>query len=280
MPSIRPARLSTPGRLLAATAVAAAAMIPVLTGSAQAAPTATARHTPLPKPTIVLVHGAFADASGWSGTITRLERDGYPVVAPANPLRGLTSDSAYIASILASIKGPVVLVGHSYGGAVISEAAVGDPNVKALVYIAAFMPDTGEQVGALNSKFPGSQLAAALLQTPVAGGGTDYTIDPAKFKQAFAQDLPTATTQLMAIEQRPLSSAAFTDVATAVAWHTIPSWFLVAEQDHSISPDLERFEAARAHSHTTQIDSSHVAMMSHPGVSAKIIEEAATATAR
>ncbi|MFC4035983.1 alpha/beta hydrolase [Streptomyces polygonati] len=277
--------MRAPSRLLrysaAVTALAAVAVLPGLVSSAQAATVRTpAQVAPAAaKPTVVLVHGAFADASGWNGVITRLERDGYPVVAPANPLRGLTSDSAYIASILASVSGPIVLVGHSHGGAVISEAAAGNPNVKALVYIAAFMPEVGEQVGNLNSMFPGSQLAAALLPITVAGGGTDYRIDPAKFKQAFAGDLPTATTKLMAIEQRPLSSAAFSDPATAAAWHTIPSWFLVAKQDRSISPDLERFEADRAHSHTTQIDSSHVAMMSHPGISAQVIEDAATSTA-
>ncbi|MEE4545591.1 alpha/beta hydrolase [Streptomyces sp. V4-01] len=270
-----PSRLSRGSCLLATVCVVAASALPALTGSADAA---TERGAQV-KPTIVLVHGAFADASGWSGVVTRLEHDGYPVVAPANPLRGLTSDSAYVASIVAAIKGPVVLVGHSYGGAVISEAAAGNPHVRALVYIAAFMPDTGEQLGVLNSRFAGSQLAPALLRTPVAGGGTDFTIDPAAYHHVFAQDLSAADSRLMAVEQRPLSSAAFTDQATTVAWHTIPSWYLVAEQDRSISPDLERFEAARAHSHTTQVDSSHVAMISHPGVSTRVIEAAATSTA-
>lgn len=277
MRTIRPARPTRGGRVLAAVSVVAAALVPALSGSADAA-ASTAHHSQA-KPTIVLVHGAFADASGWSGVVTRLERDGYPVIAPANPLRGLTGDSAYIASIVAAVRGPVVLVGHSYGGAVISEAAAGNPNVRALVYIAAFMPDTGEQLGVLNSRFTGSQLAPALLQTPVAGGGTDFTIDPATYRQVFAQDLSASAARLMAVEQRPLSSAAFTDPATTVAWHTVPSWYLVAEQDRSISPDLERFEAARAHSHTTEVDSSHVAMISHPGISTRVIEDAATATA-
>ncbi|MEV8393299.1 MULTISPECIES: alpha/beta fold hydrolase [unclassified Streptomyces] len=230
------------------------------------------------KPTVVLVHGAFADASGWDGVVERLQRDGYPVIAPANPLRGLASDSAYIASVLKSVKGPLILAGHSYGGAVIGEAAAGNPNVKALVYISAFMPAKGETLGALGAKFAGSRLDPALKQVPFQSGdgmtGTDLYIKPEKFHEVFAADLPASTAAQMAATQRPISAAAFTEKADAAAWKTIPSWFLVATKDRAIAPDLERFEAKRAGSHTIEVNSSHVAMISHPGTVTSLILDA------
>ncbi|MFE3703972.1 alpha/beta fold hydrolase [Streptomyces scopuliridis] len=230
------------------------------------------------KPTVVLVHGAFADASGWDGVVERLQRDGYPVIAPANPLRGLASDSAYIADVLKSVKGPVILAGHSYGGAVISEAAAGNRDVKALVYISAFMPDKGEALGALGAKFPGSRLDPALRQVPFRNGdgttGTDLYIKPDKFHQVFAADLAESTAAQMSATQRPISAAAFTETADAAAWRTIPSWSLVATKDRAIAPDLERFEAKRAGSHTIEVNSSHVAMISHPGTVAGLILDA------
>ncbi|MEJ8633879.1 alpha/beta hydrolase [Streptomyces sp. MS2.AVA.5] len=230
------------------------------------------------RPTVVLVHGAFADASGWNGVIERLQGDGYTVLAPPNPLRGLASDSTYIASVLKNIKGPIVLAGHSYGGAVISSAAAGNPNVKSLVYVSAFMPDKGEALGQLAAKFPGSELNSALSPTPfetTSGKGTDLYIQPAKFHDVFAADLPAKTAAVMSAAQRPIAASAFTDKALAAAWRTIPSWALVAKQDKSIAPDLERFEAERAGSHTVEIDSSHVAMISHPDTVTDLIRDAA-----
>jgi pimeloyl-ACP methyl ester carboxylesterase len=233
-------------------------------------------------PTVVLVHGAFADASSWSPVVERLQNAGYKVVAPANPLRGLISDSTYIASVLKSIDGPIVLAGHSYGGAVISGAAAGNPNVKALVYVSAFMPDTGETLGGLTSKFAPTDLASAQRPVPYrdgSGSGTDVYIRDAVFRKVFAADLPTSMTRLMAAEQRPVALRAFTDEAPWAAWRTIPSWALVASGDHAINPDLERFEAKRAGSHTVEIDSSHVAMISHPDTVVRLIREAADSTA-
>ncbi|MEU0283394.1 alpha/beta fold hydrolase [Streptomyces sp. NPDC088147] len=230
------------------------------------------------KPTVVLVHGAFADASGWDGVVERLQRDGYPVIAPANPLRGLASDSAYIASVLKSVKGPVILAGHSYGGAVIGEAAAGNRNVKALVYISAFMPDKGETLGALGAKFRGSELDPALRQVPFQDGdgttGTDLYIKPDKFHQVFAADLAASTAAQMSATQRPISATAFTEKARGAAWKSIPSWFLVATKDRAIAPDLERFEAKRSGSHTIEVNSSHVAMISHPGTVTSLILDA------
>ncbi|GLZ43458.1 alpha/beta hydrolase [Actinokineospora sp. NBRC 105648] len=246
---------------------------------------ATAAHHPGgPKPTVVLVHGAFADASGWNGVIAQLQRAGYPVIAPAGPLRGLAADSAYIASVVKSVTGPVVLVGHSYGGAVISSAAVGLPQVKALVYIAAFVPDAGEKLGDLAAKYPGSDLLTALKPVPFddANGpaGVDLYIDPAQFRKVFAADVPGKDAAVMAAAQRPVSANTFGDAPTAAAWRTVPSWALVAKQDRAIPPALERFEAQRAGSRTVEIDSSHVAMITHPDVVTRLITSAAHATVK
>ncbi|WP_431950930.1 alpha/beta fold hydrolase [Actinacidiphila sp. bgisy167] len=234
------------------------------------------------RPTVVLVHGAFADASSWSPVIERLEGAGYKVVAPANPLRGLVSDSLYTASVLKSIDGPVVLAGHSYGGAVISAAAAGNPNVRALVYVSAFMPEAGETLQGLQARFAPSDLGSAQRLVPYqdgSGSGTDVYIRDSVFRKVFAADLPAARTRLMAAEQRPIALRAFTDKAPGAAWRTIPSWALVAADDHAINPALERFQAKRAGSHTTEVASSHVAMLSHPDTVARMIREAADSTA-
>ncbi|MEV5177053.1 alpha/beta hydrolase [Streptomyces flaveolus] len=236
------------------------------------------------KPTIVLVHGAFADASSWNGVIKRLQREGYPVVAPANPLRGLADDAAYVRSVLASVEGPVVLVGHSYGGAVISEAVTGDPQVKALVYIAAFLPEKGESALELSNKFPGSTLGENLnpVSFPLADGGTgtDLYIKPDKFHDQFAADVPRATTDLMAATQRPIAASALEEKATGAAWKTIPSFDLVTTGDKNIPPAAQRFMAERAHAHTVEIDASHAVSVSRPAAVTRLIEQAARSTTR
>ncbi|MGW3025294.1 alpha/beta fold hydrolase [Streptomyces sp. NPDC001221] len=256
-----------------------------LAATAGAAPaTASADSTTHKKPTVVLVHGAFADASSWNGVIKRLEHDGYPVIAPANPLRGLNGDSAYLAALLKSVKGPVVLVGHSYGGAVISQAADHDPNVKALVYIAAFSPAKGESAAELSGKFPGSTLGATLNKVPFplegGGTGTDLYIDPAKFHNQFAADVPRATAALMAATQRPIAASALDEKATEAAWKTIPSWDLITTQDKNIPVAAQRFMAKRAHSHSVEIKASHAVSVSQPGAVTDLVEEASAATVR
>ncbi|MFJ1847572.1 alpha/beta fold hydrolase [Streptomyces sp. NPDC088146] len=250
-----------------------AAAAPATADGDTTATTATAR------PTIVLVHGAFADASSWNGVVERLQHRGYTVIAPANPLRGLYSDSTYIASVLDSIKGPIVLVGHSYGGAVISSAAAGNPRVKSLVYVSALMPDVGESGMSLATRFP-SELGTATKSVPYRtgdGGGTDLYLKPDRLRQVFAADLPESTTKLLAVTQRPAATTAFSEKARTAAWKHIPSWFLVAKQDRTINPDQERFEAKRAGSHTVEIDSSHVAMIAHPEAVTGLVLQAATA---
>ncbi len=239
--------------------------------------------TPKPKPTVVLVHGGFADATiSWNDVVNKLQKRGYPVMAPANPLRGLPSDSAYLASVLHSINGPVILVGHSYGGAVITNAAADSANVKALVYIAAFVPDTGESLGQLISKYPGSEIQAALNAVPYpnpdGSTGTDLYLQADKLRQVFAADLPASTTKIMAATQRPFSAACFTDLTQGAAWHTIPSWGLIATDDKAIPPALQRFEYERAHARTVEVAASHVAMISHPDVVADLITTADNAT--
>jgi pimeloyl-ACP methyl ester carboxylesterase len=247
-----------------------------------AATAAASHHGDGPKPTIVLVHGAFADASGWGGVITRLEQRGYTVLAPANPLRGVATDSAYIASVLATITGPIVLVGHSYGGEVITNTATGNPNVKALVYIAAFAPDAGESAGGILAQFPGSMLTPANLilrpfPQPDGTTGTDAYINPTVFREAFCADWSADTAAVMAAAQRPAALATLSEPSGVPAWKTIPSWYLVANQDHAIPPAAERFMAARMHAQTVQINSSHAAMVTHPGAVTDLILSAAKA---
>lgn len=269
-----------------AAALTAAALL--TTGAAANAEAATASHpaTHVAKPTVVLEHGAWADASGWTGVTERLQRAGYPVVAPADPLRGLQADSAYLKSVLSQIKGPVVLVGHSYGGEVITDAAVGDPQVKALVYIAAFAPAQGESLQSLNStklaaEIPALPLVPAAFPAADGSQGTELGIATAKYPSVFLDDrLPKAQEAAMAAEQRPLSLAAVTETSGVPAWKTIPSWYLVADHDRAISPALERFMAHRAHAHTVSIDAPHLAMVTNPAPVARLIEKAAASTVR
>jgi pimeloyl-ACP methyl ester carboxylesterase len=232
------------------------------------------------KPTVVLVHGAFADASGWGGVIGELQHDGYPVLAVANPLRGLASDSAYVRSVLDSIDGDVVLVGHSYGGAVITNAATGAENVEALVYVAAFAPDLGETINKYNdpTQYPGSELTPDALVFRPYPGGVDVTIDPARFQRIFAADLPSRQTRLMAATQRPAAAASLDEQSGEPAWKTIPSWYQISARDKAISPVAQRFLAERMGAHTTTVDASHVGYISHPTRTANLIESAARAT--
>ncbi|MFD9007335.1 alpha/beta fold hydrolase [Streptomyces sp. NPDC059582] len=261
--------------LRVATAGCAAAALCAVTS----APAVAEGGTSGTKPTIVLVHGAFADGSSWNGVIERLERRGYTVMAPSNPLRGLYSDSAYIASVLKSVKGPIVLAGHSYGGAVISTAAAGNPQVKALVYIAAMMPDVGESGMQLSARFP-SALGTATNSVPYRTAntsGTDLYIKRDKVRPVFAACLPESQAKLVAATQRPVATTAFSEPAKVAAWKDIPSWALVARQDMAINPELERFEAKRAQSHTVEIDSCHVALIAQPDAVADLILHGATA---
>ena len=268
--------------LAALSAIIGVVLFAATGASASPATSAASHHGDGPKPTIVLVHGAFADASGWGGVITRLEQRGYTVLAPANPLRGVATDSAYIASVLATITGPIVLVGHSYGGEVITNAATGNPNLKALVYIAAFAPDAGESAGGILAQFPGSMLTPANLilrpfPQPDGTTGTDAYINPTVFREAFCADCSADTAAVMAAAQRPAALATLSEPSGVPAWKTIPSWYLVANQDHAIPPAAERFMAARMHAQTVQINSSHAAMVTHPGAVTDLILSAAKA---
>ncbi|WP_432487500.1 alpha/beta fold hydrolase [Kineococcus sp. SYSU DK018] len=246
--------------------------------------TSTTTTTPLDaaKPTVVLVHGAFADSSSWNGVVVHLRRDGYPVVAAANPLRGLHHDAQHLRSVLESVDGPVVLAGHSYGGTVMSEAADGDPRVKALVYVASFLLEAGESTGELAAKFPGAQLGAALDPVPVTtdgGTSTDLRIRPERFREVFAADVPEDVADLMAVTQRPITTDALEDRATRAAWRTTPSWTLVTLQDLAVPAESMRFMAERAGSRTVEVDASHAVTVSRPETVARVIDEAARSTA-
>lgn len=232
-----------------------------------------------PKPTVVLVHGAFADSTSWNDVIRRLRHDGHPVVAVANPLRSLSGDSAYLKDVLAGIEGPIVLAGHSYGGSVISNAATGNKNVKALVYLAAFLPEKGESAVDLSGRFPGSTLGDALRPVPVTNAdgsrGTDLYIRNDKFRHQFAADVPRDETDLMAVTQRPVTEAALAEGAAEPAWKTVPSWVLVATRDLNIPPAAQEFMAERAGAHTTEVRASHAVSVSQPGKVTDVIEDAA-----
>jgi pimeloyl-ACP methyl ester carboxylesterase len=231
-------------------------------------------------PTIVLVHGAFADASSWNGVIASLQKRGYTVIATANPLRSLKGDSDQVVDLLKGIKGPVVLVGHSYGGAVISNAAAGNSSVKALVYVAGFAPDTNETAAGLSGQFPGSSLGKALAPpVPLRGGGTDLYIQQSKFHAQFAADVGAKEAELMAATQRPVTAAALNENSTTPAWKTIPSWFIFGALDKNIPAAAQQFMAKRAGAKAiVEIKgASHVVMVSHPNAVAKLIEDAAEA---
>jgi len=232
------------------------------------------------KPTIVLVHGGWDNSTGWNAVVAKLQKNGFDVIAPANPLRDLASDSAYVSSVLDTIGGPIVLVGHSYGGAVITNAAVGHANVKALVYIAAFAPAEGESLFQLVTMNPGSQIGPNTLITrpyplPTGGEGTDLYLTREGVRTAFAQDLPRKTTDLMFATQRPFTQEAFGAPSGTPAWMSIPSWYLVASDDRAIPPVTQRFMAERAGAQTTEVFSSHVPQISQPDAVTEIIMQAA-----
>ncbi|MCI3273575.1 alpha/beta fold hydrolase [Streptomyces cylindrosporus] len=233
-------------------------------------------------PTVLLVHGAFADAGSWSGVIAELQGHDIPVIAPPNPLRGLASDSAYIASVASQIDGPVVLVGHSYGGALITVAGVTE-NVVGLVYVAAYVLEEGESLGELQGRFPLSPLVSSLKEWtyPVPGGdpAVEVTIAEAAFPSVFAADVPADVTKVLSAAQRPLAAAAFEETASAAAWRTKPSWALVAGADEAINPEVERFGAKRAGATIVELEgASHAVAVSRPKAVADLIRDAVRAT--
>jgi pimeloyl-ACP methyl ester carboxylesterase len=233
------------------------------------------------KPTIVLVHGAFADASSWNGVVELLQGQGYAVVAPAVPLRGVTFDSKYVASVVSQIEGPVLLVGHSYGGAVISNVGSDAKNAIGLVFVAAFAPDKDERLGDVTPTSKDAVLGPALVQKtyPTGEGQTavEFVIDPPQFRAAFAADLPAAQAAVMAATQRPVAAAAFSDLSGPPAWGSLPSWAVVATADKAAGADLVRSMAERAGASIVEVDSSHVVMLSQPKAVADVMVTAARA---
>src|SRR5712692_3140347 len=241
-----------------------------------------------PKPTIVLEHGAWADASSWTGEIQLLQADGYTVDAPPNPLRGLANDSATLADFLSTISGPIVLVGHSYGGMVITNAATGNPNVKALVYIDAFIPAQGETAFGLTGAQPGSCVGSANAFNAVPyPGALDGDFDAylkagpdlpyPGFAQCFANGLPASQAAVLAAAQRPIAFSAGSDPSGVPAWQTIPSWSLIGTADHVIPPAELLFMSRRARAHITEINAGHLSLISHPAAVTRVIIAAAQA---
>lgn len=246
--------------------------------SAAFAPLLQAKETAVQKPTVVLVHGAFAGSSSWNNVTAKLLPKGYPVIAVAIPLRGVKSDAAYLGSLLASIDGPVILVGHSYGGNVITAGAVGRANVKALVYVSGVAPDVGESASSLSGKFPGSTLGPTIAPAVMLDDGNkDLYIRQDKYPAQFAADVPLAEARLMAATQRPITEAALNEPADVVAWKTIPSWFLYGSLDKNIPPAVHAFMSKRAGAKRVVevAGASHVVMISHPDALVKLIDEAA-----
>jgi pimeloyl-ACP methyl ester carboxylesterase len=254
----------------------------ILLSVAAAILTAAAPALAAEKPTIVLVHGAFAEGASWDKVAVRLKADHYPVIIAANPLRSVEGDAASIAALLATLQGPVVLVGHSYGGVVISDAAKAGGNVKALVYVAGFAPDTGESAAGLSAKFPGSTLASAILPAPMSRSEVDLYIQATKFHAVFAADVADAEAALMQVSQRPVTKAALAGGSGAPAWKALPSWFIYGDADQCIPPATHDFMAQRAGARRTVVikGASHAVMVSHPAEVASLIEQAAVAGAQ
>jgi pimeloyl-ACP methyl ester carboxylesterase len=227
------------------------------------------------KPTIVLVHGAFADSASWNGVIERLHARSLDVVAVANPLRSLTGDAAYVRDVIAGIGKPVVLVGHSYAGLVVSEASANNDAVRALVYVCAFCPEHGENAFGLSMKFPGSTLGDALIAYPVSTGGNEFAIRQDAYPQQFCADVPAGQAVVMAATQRPATEAALTDglPTDTPGWKDTPSWFVIGEADRNIPAALQRFEAERAGARGIRevAGGSHAVAVSNPDAVAETI---------
>jgi pimeloyl-ACP methyl ester carboxylesterase len=280
----------SPSRVLKALGLAAglgaALLLPVAstTAATTTSPAGAAGHgsAHAAKPTIVLVHGAWADSSSWSGVITRLQQRGYTVLAAPNPLRGLSADAGYVRDFLSTVPGPIVLVGHSYGGAVITNAATGTPNVKALVFVDAFAPDEGEFVNSLagaDSALAGDPATLFDIR-PYPGapaGDFDVYLKPSVVVKYFAQDLPRSQALLIAATQRPLTLAAGNELSGVPAWRSIPSWYLIGTQDRIITPAAQLAMATRAGSHIVKVRSSHVPLISQPAAVASLVVTAARA---
>jgi pimeloyl-ACP methyl ester carboxylesterase len=232
----------------------------------------------MPKPTVVLVHGAFADASIWLSVYDELARDGDAVLAPPNPLRGLPYDVSYTQSVIDQVDGPVVLVGHSYGGAVITVAGSSD-KVAGLVYVAGVVPDEGESVNDLQGRFPSLAMGPLVRPTELPDGSVEISIDPARFPDVFGADLAAADAAFRAIAQRPVAATAFDDPATAAAWRQKPSWAVFGTGDRPVAPELHRFSYNRAASKVTEVEgASHLLMLSQPEIVAGVIREAVVAS--
>ena len=226
-------------------------------------------------PTIIFIHGAFADASSWSRLHAELADDGLTIKAPPNPLRGVTAgDNEYTKSVIQQVDGPVLLVGHSYGGAVITAAGVSE-NVAGLVYVAAFAPDEGEDLSGLQANYPAPAAGPYITPSPLPDGGTEFSIDPGGFHEVFCADLPANEAAFMAISQRPLSGVAFGEKAPAAAWRSKPSWAVLPTADGAIHPDVHRFSYERMGANVTVVDgASHVVMLSHPRIVADVVRDA------
>jgi pimeloyl-ACP methyl ester carboxylesterase len=270
-------------RIARLVAVAAISVTVLAVGQAPSTVAASSR-SHRAKPTVVLVHGAWADASGWNGVVTRLQDDGYAVAAIPNQLRLLSSDAAYVSTYLDTIPGPVVLVGHSYGGAVITDAATGHANVRALVYVDAFAPDQGEAVTPLAG--PDSALAVPdpttifnfVPATLPLSPATDVYLKTSFFLTAFANGLPAREARILAASQRPITLQAGDEPSGVPAWRTIPSWYLIGEQDRIIPPGTERAMAERAGATISYFDAGHLGLMTDPGAVTRVIEQASKAT--
>jgi pimeloyl-ACP methyl ester carboxylesterase len=282
-PEITESRFSRRAALGASIALAGTAYLSRSSASAQEGTpvtmsTATGTPSATGTPTVLLVHGAFADASGWAGVITELKADGISVMAPANPLRGVSSDAAYIASVANQIAGPVLLVGHSYGGVVITNAATQVPNAVGLVYVAAFAPDEGESVQALAGQATDSQLGPNLRPAEYPSGGAEpgheLYIDQAAFHDVFCADLPEDLAAAMAVSQRPGADIGFGEPSGPAAWKTLPSWALIATADKTIGVTGLRAMAGRAGATSVEIDASHCVMISQPKATADLIRTA------
>ena len=278
----RAAQHARPRIIIPALAVATAALVIPLLQGASAHTTTSAADSGGPKPAIVIEDGAWANTASWDAVIRRLQADGYTVYAPPNPLQGLTYDSAYLADFLHSISGPIVLVGHSYGGDVITNAATGDTQVKALVYVDAFAPAQNQTLAQLLAAYPGSCAKPSNLTVvpfPGAPAGTgDAYITQSAFPSCMANGLPARQAQALAADQAPLATIALTQPSGVPAWKTIASWAVVGTADHAIPPVLQLAMAENAHARITEVKAPHLAMISDPGVVTSVILQAVRAT--